>query len=305
MNNLEINQENSSVNTTQNKQLISRTILKTVLICAVLTVGIVVGYYISETGSDDESPVNQSVNKSENTTVASDGLEKIQFIKASGLPFDDKAAKYRFESSLGVPDFMHAVKLWSSNGNKGEGYGLFTDGTLNNELGRWLIGDPTNPDDNSSGYSEVSLLAITNSWLNVAGNDNQGMSDFGPLQTPAQKKKFITETKTKTLVCSNDAKKGFSTPDKSLNICITYNYGREGYSPSVTVLGYGELAQQPLLLTGLINIYDKTDETDRNKVFEVIKNANEGNPPQSTALKQNKIISALKQTTVKAVPVTQ
>jgi hypothetical protein len=220
------------------------------------------------------------------------------FVLSAGYPFDIKNKKFTIK--LGVPADMQAVRLWSNNSNHGpEQY--FTD-KYNDELGRWFFGNPTDPSDNGSGYNEISVLAISKSWLAAnLSKDLASDSEFTTgykINTPADKQKFLTTLKSDTSTCVKDAKKGFTASDNSLNICYTLNFGREGYNPQIIFSGYGEKDTIPMLLTGIIKLSDSTPMVDRDAEQKAISDANAGKYTAHFSASLKSLLGALKQTTL-------
>jgi len=248
---------------------------------------------------------DQSKTSSQSPTTTLKSNQGVHFVESLG--YTRPSAAYRLVTKLGIPDSMQAVRVSSDIQNQGQGFQMFGDGTFNNELGRWELGDPTDSLNNSGGTSEISLTDISTAWLSKTGTDdysNSSLTFNSPLQTPDQKKQFMTQVESSTAACAKDSSKGFATADGSLNICYTYTYGLpQGYSPFVNLIGYGNIKDQPIVLVGFIKIYDPSQDSgslaDLGQLNTDIKN---GKVPSQTAAAQKAIISALKQTTVTASP---
>jgi len=229
--------------------------------------------------------------------------QSVHFVQSIGYLYDQTASKDQFATSLGIPGFMQAVRLASTQ-NQGAGETAFTN-LNNNELGRWELGNPSDPSDNAAGYSEISLLAITNSWLNATGTtDNSNLGYGSPLKTPAQKQQYITQLQATTSSCVKNASKGFKTKDGNLAICYSISYNPKGsvtsYKPIIILSGYGDVQNQPMVLVGTIYVYNSAIGTTQADQTKAVNAANAGNPPDQQI--QNAIINALRQTTVTASP---
>jgi hypothetical protein len=190
----------------------------------------------------------------------------VHFVASEGYPFD-LGAKKIFTTKLGIPATFQATRVPSNNGNHGpEQY--FTD-KYNDELARFIIGNPADPGDNGGGYSETSVLAISKSWLAAnAPKDVAGNTEFATgykLETPADKQKFLATLKTDTEACVKDAKKGFTTP---------------------------------VFLTGLINIADDTPMANQEAEQKAVADAKSGNYTAKFTASLSTLLAALKQTTL-------
>jgi len=251
--------------------------------------------------------------KSTSTSQTSAGNSKnVHFVESVGFPLTgaNGTNSNQFLTKLGVPSYLQAVRESSTIQNQGTGFSLFTDGTSNNELGRWELGQPTYDQDNGGEPSEISLIAISNGWINststTAGQSTNSYSYNNPLETPAQKRQFMTTLASATGSCAKDPSKGFTIKSGNLAVCYTFQYPDHAYAtydPQVILEGYGDFHDQPVILVGFISIYDSTVETEsaaarQQTSQEVLK----GKVPPQTAQDQAAIISALKQTTITVSP---
>jgi hypothetical protein len=233
------------------------------------------------------------------TPPVSQSSGDVHFVKSDGFPLDSKSHK-TFSINLGVPEKLQAVRISSSNNNRGQEQ-YFTD-KYNDELGRWIFGDPTDADANGSGENGVSVLAISNSWL--AATTQQGPVAYGtdltelPLSTPADKQKFLQAIKTNSETCAKDSKKGFAITDGSFKVCNILSFGHDAYSPSISFSGYGEKDGVPMYFTGGIRIADDTPMANRDADLKAIENANNGKYTAKFSASLSTLISALKQTTL-------
>jgi hypothetical protein len=223
----------------------------------------------------------------------------VHFVASEGYPFD-LGAKKIFTTKLGIPATFQATRVPSNNGNHGpEQY--FTD-KYNDELARFIIGNPADPGDNGGGYSETSVLAISKSWLAAnAPKDVAGNTEFATgykLETPADKQKFLATLKTDTEACVKDAKKGFTTKDGLFKICYELNFGKESYNPSISLKGYAEKEATPVFLTGLINIADDTPMANQEAEQKAVADAKSGNYTAKFTASLSTLLAALKQTTL-------
>lgn len=264
------------------------------LLSIVLLAAAVFGGYVYGKGKTPSTATKNNQPAVSNTQQeAAQSSATLHFVRAEGYPFEDKGRVFTID--LGIPNEMQGVRISSNNNNHGsEQY--FTD-KYNDEIGRWIIGDPTVPTESFSG---VSALAISKSWLGAnLPQDLASNSEFDTgynLATPADKQKFLQKVKADASSCSNDAKKGFVTNDKSFEICYSFDPGKEGYSPTVLLSGYGEKDSIPIYITGLIELKDDTPMPDRDAEAKAIQDAHNGKytPKASAAL--SSLINALKQT---------
>jgi hypothetical protein len=170
-------------------------------------------------------------------------------------------------------------------------------------MARYNFGNPQDPTDNDAGSSELSILAISKSWLAANGKTDNSLDNYidnTPLQTPAQKQKFVSDLKAATTACATDATKGFTTKDKVFTICYSVDPGKEAYSPILILKGYAEVEKQPLVLGGTISLYDPTIYADQTAEQKVISDAKAGKLPTKTKAAVDALTAALAQTTVTA-----
>jgi hypothetical protein len=191
-----------------------------------------------------------------------------------------------------------AVNVSSNIGNPGP-LGTYTD-KFNDELARWYIGDPSNESDNQSGASEISIVTVSKSWLATVSQADHTMDTGGnPLQTTADKQRYVADLKSNSAKCAKDTKKGFVTKDEALSVCYKMLYGKDGYSPYLTLSGYGTLAGIPVLLHGGISIHDTTIFKG-DSWRDAIAAGNAGKPTAVVQKKLNYFLSALPQTELSA-----
>jgi hypothetical protein len=268
-------------------------LLTIILIAAAGAGGYVYGKSQAKPAAVSQSPAVSTPKVS--TTTA----DSVHFVRSAGYPFD-LAAKKVFTTKLGLPAELQGVRISSNNNNHGpEQY--FTD-KYNDELGRWVIGDPTDSAANGGGSSEVSVLALSKSWLGAnLPKDLAGNSEFATgykLNSTADKQKFLQTIKTNTDACVKDPKKGFTTTDSSFKVCYTLNFGKEAYSPRVSFSGYGEKETVPMFLTGLIIVHDDTPMADQTAELKAISDGNSGKYTTKFSKSLNSILAALKETSL-------
>jgi hypothetical protein len=239
---------------------------------------------------------NTSANKVPTSAQTTTSAPAVHLVSSNAYPYD-LGAKKIFTTKLGVPSNLQAVRTPSGNNNRGpEQY--FTD-KYNDELGRWLLGDPTDPGANGGGNSEVSVLAISKSWLAAKSEaaDTEIATGY-KLDTPADKQKFLSTIKTNTDTCAKDPKKGFTAKDGSFKVCYKLEFGREAYSPLVTLDGYAEKDTVPVYLTGFINIYDNTPMADQNAELKAVSDAKAGKYTAKFSSSWNALLNALQESTL-------
>ncbi len=94
----------------------------------------------------------ESGTKSANTntnsiTSTKSNSQAVHFVYSVGYPLNggNGTNKYQVTTIIGVPSFLQAVRLSSTISNQSQGFKVFTDGTFNNEMGRWDLGNPAYP----------------------------------------------------------------------------------------------------------------------------------------------------------------
>jgi hypothetical protein len=265
-----------------------------ILLVILLLAGGVFGGYVYGKGQDNGSTKQATVQPAAPATAQDNSA--VHFVLSEGYPFDIGAKKI-FTTKLGVPADLQAVRASSNNSNQQ----YFTDKS-NDELAHFIVGNPTDSADNGGGESTVSVLAISKSWLaaNLPANlaDDAEMTTGYKITTAADKQKFLQTLKSTTAECVKDSKKGFTTSDKSFNVCYTLYFGREGYSPSITLSGYGEKELVPMFLSGQINIYDSTPMANQDAELKGIADAKNGKYTAKFSSSLSTLLAALKQTTL-------
>ena len=219
------------------------------------------------------------------TTTNTKELTSAHFVQSVGYPFDIKDKKLVFE--LGLPNSFQAVVVQSTNSDPG--YTAYLTNKLNDELARFLIGNPKL----STATREISLIAIGKEWLN-ATTQTTDIIEFEDVSTPAKKKQYVDSLASTSSECAKDTKKGFQTSDKSLSICYILVPGKESWSPLISLKGYGNFEGMPVVLLGYIDVSDGkvlTQDEDRRLVSE----ARQGKYPTGVQEKIQEVISALSQ----------
>jgi hypothetical protein len=268
-------------------------ILISLLVILLIAGGIYGGYAYGKGQNKDSA---KSSIQPATTPPASQSSSAVHFVLSEGYPYD-LGAKKIFTTKLGIPAELQAVRSDSDSIYRQ----YFTDKS-NDEIGRWIIGNPKNTSENAGGDSNIYVLAISKSWLaaNLSSDlarDSETATGY-KLANNADKQKFLQSIKTNSDNCVKDVKKGFSTADGSFNICYTLDFGREGYSPMISLSGFGEKDNVPMYLTGLINIYDNTPMANRDAELKAIDNAKNGKYTANFSASLNSLLAALKQTTL-------
>jgi len=270
-----------------------------VLVIVLLIIGTAVAGYFY--GQDSRNNNQENVSKtSGDTATKSVANQAIHYISNTGYPMDETVQTKKFTIKLGVPGMYQVVRISSNVQNRGSEQAFTT--MFNNEMGRWYFDNPDNPDRGQ--ISELSLLAITPTWLSENGEKDFKWSVYGyqdtPLETPSQKQTFINDLKSSTNECANDSGKGFTTKDGNMNVCFTYGYGQGApdYYPIVIINGYGEISGQPMVLEGVFYIFDNTVPENLDAQYKAQAEARAGKPTKMTVDAQKDIINALKQTTI-------
>jgi hypothetical protein len=266
------------------------------LLVVLLVGGALAGGYVYGKGQDK---MPSQISKTTSTPPPTKSASEVHFVQSEGHPFDI-GAKKTFTTKLGIPADLQAARMPSDNGNPGsERY--FTD-KYNDELGRWIIGTPQDPSNNGGGYSEASVLAISKSWLaaNLPADlaDDSEFATGYKISTAADKQKFLQTLKSTTQECVKDAKKGFTTSDGSFKVCYTLNFGKEGYSPSIILNGYGEKESVPLYFTGRVDIYDSTPMANQDAELKAIADAKNAKYTVKFSASLDSLLAALKQTSL-------
>jgi len=243
--------------------------------------------------------------------TSTNNSQNIHFVESVGYPLTgaNGTNSNQFLTKLGVPSYLQVVRESSTIQNQGMGFSMFTDGTFNNELGRWELGQPTYDQDNGGGSSEISLIAISNSWINSTSTTDQSFNSFSynnPLETPTQKQQFMKTLTSATSNCAKDPGKGFTIASGNLTVCYTFQYPDHAYAtydPQIVLEGYGGFQDQPVILVGFISIYDSTVRSESAAAIQQIsQEVLKGQIPPLTVQDQQAVISALKQTTITVSP---
>ncbi len=278
-----------------------KVVLLVLLVIGLLAGAFFVGKYKGNktTATDDSTKSSTSASKKTTNDQPSKqdmpAAETVKYVESIGYLFN---AKRKVATQLGLPTVFDAVVIHSGNQNRGAEQ-LLTD-KYNDELGRWVIG--YRDERSFYGPSEVSILAIGDSWLNATANGEDQVIDDGTtkieVKTPQQKKKYIADLKAQTLACSKDAAKGFQTNDKTFNICSTVNYGIDGFAPTISLKGYAEIEGKPVVLIGYVEVRDGKDYA-ADSSSQLLKDAKAGKPPVTIAALITAINEALRKTTTK------
>lgn len=274
------------------------------LLVAFLAIVLVAGgyYLVNNKNKPAANSLSVATNGSSPTTGQTNSTGQVHYVQSVGYPYDF-SAKQKVTVSLGLPSDVQGVRISSTIPNQGASQ-YFTD-KFNDEIARYEIGYPTDPEDNGGGTSELSVLALSYSWRKSTTNfDFTGInSQFGiqdSINSPADKENYITQLKNDTATCVKNPTKGFTTKgDIPLNICYYLSFGREGYSPYMELRGYGELQGEPIILVGSINIYDPTNMPTQEAALKAIADAKNGNYTTSFKQSLNQLLSALAQTQIK------
>lgn len=264
--------------------------IKTLLVLVAL--GLIAGAFFlgQKTTDSDGSGQARLENKQDATTENTSEKSEIHFVRSEGYPLDIDSM---IVTNLGIPSGMQAVIKDSVISDPGETdiYAL----NFNEEMGRWLIGYPKGE---GTHVGELSIIAILDEWLDTTNPENIDSLTGPKLNTPAEKKKYVEELKTKTTECVKSDEKGFTTEEGVFKVCYTLDPGYQDFSPILHIEGYGELAGETFFMLGHIPIYDGNSYP----YPETGEKAREGTFPESISQVADSIVKALSQTTVEAQP---
>lgn len=258
-----------------------------VLLVAVTALIVGAGYVVWKNNIPEQ---NKAVTPSSTTSMAVPATQSappVHFVQAVGYPFD---VNKKVIFNLGLPSSLQGVVIQSTIQNPG--YTTYLTNKFNDELARFTIGNPKLP----NATREVSLIALGKEWSSST-TEKPDMLEFEDLSTPAKKQQYIANLSPTTRTCIEDSKKGFRTKDKTLSVCYTLTTGKDGWSPLVTLKGYGTIEGTPIVLLGYIDLNeDKTiSEAEDLKLRE---EAFKGNFPESTKKLLADVIDALSQSTI-------
>ena len=158
--------------------------------------------------------------------------------------------------TLTLPTGQNALNLAPGTNTPAGMAGYFATSS-NDLLANWQFqpkGTPDSPaDTTTTGNVFVSDMA---QWAAVADAAPAAYPGVGTKQmSVADKTAFISQLKTDTGNCTDDAAKGFATGDKVFNICYSLAGPQaKGGSWMVTLKGYGEPAGLPVYFGGSISV---------------------------------------------------
>lgn len=261
-----------------------------VLFIAALVAGALAGGYFY--GKQEGGRQSQSAAPTAAEQVAATApTSSTRYIKSIGYPFDIKDKKITI--NLGLPDALYGVRVRSVSNNRGAEQ-VFTD-KFNDEMGRWVIDYPTGI---STEESEISILAISPSWLkSTTATGDMYLENGTDMSTPASKKKYIADQKTKSKECAKDAMNGFATKENIFQVCYWVLTGNEAYRPMLALAGYGEIENKPFIFNGLIHL-EGGKKYDREVEPQILAAAKAGKHPESINDLVKKTTTALSRTTV-------
>jgi hypothetical protein len=261
--------------------------LNWIILAAFLVLGaLAAGFFLGRAEANSKQSL---YNASVVTTDSSDsGSIDISFIKSIGYPADFAAKAVHIE--LGVPGFMQAARVASTDQN--QGYAQYFINNSADELGRWALGTPANPSDPGS---EISILAVSKAWQSSAGKNSLVLGSS--LATAADKQKFLADLKTQSANCIKSSKTGFQTQDQIFDVCVSKSTPKDSYRPGMTVKGYGEAQGIPMVFVGQVNIYDGLQFKSQDEENKAIADFNSGNLSTRTQQVYNSIIASLSQST--------
>lgn len=253
-------------------------------------------YWYGTQHNKKQSPATPS-NKVASTTSNESGAH---YVSQLSYPYDLKDTNLLVK--LAIPSEVQAVVISSDNNNRGaEQY--FTD-KFNDELARFALGYPEDTDYQAS---ELSVLAIGDSWLTAKTDtspDILAYSEFdmdGPINTPTQKAQYLAKLKKDTATCTTESGKGFKTTgDVPLNVCYELNFGKDGYSLAMTLWGYGEEQNKPIVMFGFIDVYDATspDSSNFEASHQAIADAQNGKYTKGFKKALDNLLSSLPKTSI-------
>jgi len=241
------------------------------------------GYYYAnyedkknQTGSNQSQAGEQKSDENSSNVAAQSNIDTTHFVAQAGYPYD-LGGKKKFLFKLGLPEEVQGIGIKSDNSNRG--FEKFYTDKYNDELGRWAIGYP---DREQTYKSQVSIVAISKSWLGLSQSGNTAFNNSETkLNTPAQKKAYIEKVKADSEKCVKDSAKGFTTQDSFFNVCFSIIPGVDSFAPILVLQGYGEAEKTPMLFVGSISLDDGKIYDDKTSK-KLLVDAKEGKLPQST-----------------------
>lgn len=214
------------------------------------------------------------------------------FVKRSGFPYD-LGGKKKVIINLGLPDIAQGVAVASGNNNRGQEQ-HYTD-KYNDELARWDIGYPAHE---QSSLSQISVVAVSKSWLELTQQNNHAFDDTAQkLDTPAQKAAYVNKLKTESESCVKDKAKGFVTADNVFKVCFSLIPGADTYNPVLVLRGTAQVEEQTLLLVGFIRL-EEGSGYDEQTGKKLLAEAKANRVPEPTIKLINTFINSLAKTTL-------
>jgi hypothetical protein len=261
--------------------------LVVIVLILLLAIGATGAGYFFGNKTDREGTSTNTPTTGPAITETTQEAPSVHFVQSIGYPFD---VNKKLTFKLGLPNTFQGVAIQSNIPNPG--YTTYLTNKFNDEMGRFVIGNPQLP----NATREISLLAIGKEWLNST-TEKADILAFEDVSTPAKKQRYITSLASSTDECIKDPKKGFQTSDKNLRICYSLSSGKDGWLPTVTLKGYGLIEGVPVVMLGYVDLSENKTLPEAEDL-KLRQEAAKGNFPDSTNNLLSELISALSQSTL-------
>lgn len=241
------------------------------------------------------SNINNMAINEESTSTSEPAPATFHTVIAKGSPYGTNKT---ITTKLAVPNRLQSVAISSSI--QDPGYVGILANKLNDEMGRWILGNPTLADRSRTG--EISILHIGDDWLAETTTDKDIVGDSieeYDFTSPAEKASTLNQLKSATVECAKDSEKGF-TLSGSFNVCYSAKHLRQAsgsYAPLLNLKGYGDIEGRAYVLFGYISLDDGTEygEQEANKKGDEFA---AGNIPAETKSLIAEYVNALKNSTI-------
>ncbi len=257
------------------------------LLIAITALLVGAGYAIWKNNIPEQNKAATPSSATSTAVPATQSAPPVHFVQAVGYPFDTNK---KVVFNLGLPSSLQGVVIQSSIQNPG--YTTYLTNKFNDELGRFVIGNPKVPNSNR----EISLIALGKEWSSST-TEKPDILEFEDVSTPAKKQQYIANLSQTTRTCIEDSKKGFRTKDKMLSVCYSLSTGKDGWLPTVTLKGYATVDGVPLVLLGFVDLSDGKVLTEAEDL-KLRQEAAKGNYPESTTKALEDLVDALSQSTL-------
>lgn len=249
------------------------------------------GYYL---GHQANSGTNNTSNSAQNSSTTPQPT--YHTVLSVGYPWNTST---KLTVKLAVPNILQAISISSTI--QDPGFTNILANKNNDEIGRWSL---SNPNAVRAGYGDISLLHVSDDWLQQTTTTSDRPGDIlGDLTftTPATKAASLATLQKQTTDCVASSTKGFVISG-AINVCYTPVLVRQAsgvYSPNLYLKGYGLIDGQKYVMAGFISLTDGTQYTEdvaNKKGDDFLKGA----IPQETQTLIKTYVDALKMTTITA-----